>query len=55
MYSFKPFHIYYTKYLPFSQIRISPIESQTSSLLKYKGFYVDGNSKTIKNYTKELF
>ena len=46
--------------MPFSQIPASLIESQASSLLKYKA--LDGtpdhqawtNSKTDTNYTKEL-
>ena len=43
MYSFKPFHVYYLyKIILFCQVPISPIESQASSLLKYKAIYVDG-------------
>ena len=46
MYSFKPFHAYY-KIMPFSQVPISLIESQTSFLLKYKAFYVDGHTRPL--------
>ena len=41
MYSLKPFYTYYT-ITQFCVVPISPIESQTPSLLKYKALYVDG-------------
>ena len=42
MYSFKPFHAYYTKIIPFCQVPVSPIENQASSLVKYNALSVDG-------------
>ena len=41
--------------MPFCQIPISPIESQVSSLLKYKALYVDRNTKTTNTAQKMKF